>query len=385
MTKQKIVIAPDSFKESMTAKQAANAILSGFQKVYADSAVFDIIPMADGGEGTTQSLADALNGQMYEKVVTGPLGEDVTAAYAISSDQSTAIIEMAEASGLAHVPTDKRNPFITTTYGTGELILAALDAGAAKIILGIGGSATNDGGAGMIEALGGKFYSANHEKLDRGGEALIDLSYVNLVNLDQRLSQVEILVACDVDNPLLGSNGASAVYGPQKGATAEMVHRLDKALANYHDVLFQVTGKDVKHILGAGAAGGLGTGLLSCLNAKLERGIEIVLKETNFYDRVSDASTVITGEGKIDGQTIYGKTPIGVAKAAKQSGAHVIALCGTLGSGYEAVFDHGIDAAFSMTQGPGELKQSLKYGAAYLEDVSRNVAKVLQMGSEAGG
>lgn len=381
MVKRKIVIAPDSFKESMTAKQAAEAIARGFRKIYRDSIKLDLIPMADGGEGTTQSLADALQGKMYEKTVTGPLGEQVKATYAISGDGSTAIIEMAEASGLALVPTVKRDPFLTTTYGTGELIRASLDSGVSKIILGIGGSATNDGGAGMIEALGGTFYDRYQEKLSRGGMALNDLTSVDVTNLDSRLNEVEIIVACDVDNPLLGSGGASAVYGPQKGATEEMVRSLDQALANFHDVLKKATGKDVKDIPGAGAAGGIGAGLLF-LNAKLQPGIEIVLKETNFTKRVADASIVITGEGKIDGQTIYGKTPVGVAKAAKQNGAKVIAVCGTLGSGYEAVFDHGIDAAFSIVKGPVELEQALTHGPEYLEDVARNVAKVLKIEME---
>jgi glycerate kinase len=374
----KIVIAPDSFKESMTAKQAAEAVARGFRKIYGDSIELDLIPMADGGEGTTQSLKDALDGQMYEKKVTGPLGNQITARYAISGDRSTAIIEMAEASGLALVPKEKRNPLFTTTYGTGELMKAALDQDVSKIILGIGGSATNDGGAGMIEALGGILYNHHHEKLARGGGALANLSSVDLTNLDPRLNELEILVACDVDNPLLGSNGASAVYGPQKGAIEEMVAQLDESLANFHDVFKKTTGKDVKDIPGAGAAGGLGAGLLF-LHATLERGIDIVLRETNFKKRIADASIVITGEGKIDGQTIYGKTPIGVANAAKQSGAKVIAICGTLGKGYKAVLDHGIDAAFSIAGGPCTLEEALSNGPEYLEDTARNVAQVLQM------
>lgn len=374
----KIVIAPDSFKESMTAKQAAEAVARGFRKIYGDSIELDLIPMADGGEGTTQSLKDALDGQMYEKKVTGPLGNQITARYAISGDRSTAIIEMAEASGLALVPKEKRNPLFTTTYGTGELMKAALDQDVSKIILGIGGSATNDGGAGMIEALGGILYNHHHEKLARGGGALANLSSVDLTNLDPRLNELEILVACDVDNSLLGSNGASAVYGPQKGAIEEMVAQLDESLANFHDVFKKTTGKDVKDIPGAGAAGGLGAGLLF-LHATLERGIDIVLRETNFKKRIADATIVITGEGKIDGQTIYGKTPIGVANAAKQSGAKVIAICGTLGKGYKAVLDHGIDAAFSIAGGPCTLEEALSNGPEYLEDTARNVAQVLQM------
>lgn len=374
----KIVIAPDSFKESMTAKQAAEAIELGFRSVFGESLKTDIIPMADGGEGTTQSLADALQGKMYEQVVTGPLGEKVMATYALSGNQSLAIIEMAEASGLALVPVEKRNPLITSTYGTGELIKAALDHGVEKIILGIGGSATNDGGAGMIEALGGELIYRDSQPSSRGGGALLDLIDIDLTNLDPRLKQTEIVVACDVDNPLLGANGASAIYGPQKGATEEMVEQLDKALANYDSVLARVTGRDVKDIPGAGAAGGIGAGLLHCFDAFLEKGVEIVLQETDFYKRASEADLVITGEGKIDAQSIYGKTPIGVAQAAKAQGIKkVIAFCGTLGKDYELVYDAGIDAVFSIAEGPCTLDEALTRGPEFLEAAARNVARVL--------
>jgi len=382
MTKKKIIIAPDSFKESMTAKQAAEAIARGFRSVFHDSVDLELIPMADGGEGTTQSLADALQGTIHYQTVTDPIGNPVKASYAISGDHSTAIIEMAEASGLALVPQEKRNPMKTTTYGTGELIKAALDHGVSKVILGIGGSATNDGGVGMLEALGGVFYSRNNERIEPGGGSLRYLVDIDLSNLDARLRDVDIVVACDVDNPLLGPHGASAIYGPQKGANAEMVTELDNALRNYHQVLTNVTGKNVKNIPGAGAAGGLGAGLLAFLDAKLKPGIEIVLNETNFYDRVSRAHFVITGEGKIDGQTIYGKTPIGVAKAAKQSNVNVVALCGTLGKDYEKVYEHGIDAVFSIVNGPCELKDALLHGSEYLEGLARNVATVMLMSDE---
>ncbi|MCF3942569.1 glycerate kinase [Oceanobacillus alkalisoli] len=374
----KIVMAPDSFKESMTAKQAAEAIKLGFRSVFGESLDIDIIPMADGGEGTIESLMDALHGSLYEKVVTGPLGEKVRATYALSGDQSLAVIEMAEASGLALVPAEKRNPLITTTYGTGELIKDALDHGVKKIILGIGGSATNDGGAGMIEALGGEFIYRDSQSSNRGGGTLVDLIDINLANFDSRIEQTEIIVACDVDNPLLGKHGASAVYGPQKGATEEMVEQLDKGLANYHNVLARVTGRDVKDIPGAGAAGGLGAGLLHCFDALLEKGVEIVLKETDFYKRVTGADLVITGEGKIDAQSIYGKTPVGVAQAAKSQGVKkVIAFCGTLGKDYELIYEAGIDAVFSITEGSCALDEALAKGPENLESTARNVARLL--------
>lgn len=379
MTIKKIIIAPDSFKESMTAKQAAEAIARGFRDVFQHSVNLDIIPMADGGEGTTQSLADALNGKMYKKDIIGPLGEPVTATYAVSEEHRTASIEMAEASGLALVPNGKRNPMITTTYGTGELIKAALDHGVKRIILGIGGSATNDGGVGMMEALGGRFYGRHNEKIGCGGGQLVHLTDIDTTDIDARIRDVEFVVACDVDNPLLGPDGASAIFGPQKGANDEMVAKLDAALHHYHHILEKVTGKDVKDIPGSGAAGGLGAGLLAFLDATLESGVDIVLQETKFHEKAVGADLVITGEGKIDGQTIYGKTPVGVAKAAKQNGANVIALCGTLGSGYEKVYAHGIDVAFSVQKGPEKLEDALLNGERYLESLAKNVAKVIYL------
>ncbi|MFD1067442.1 glycerate kinase [Oceanobacillus locisalsi] len=379
MQQKKIIIAPDSFKESMTAKQAAEAIARGFRQVFSDEIDLEIIPMADGGEGTTQSLADALQGSLHHHTVTNPVGEPVKAAYAISGDHSTAIIEAAAASGLELIQPHQRNPMLATSYGTGELIQAALEQGVSKIILGIGGSATNDGGAGMLEALGAVFYHHNGEKLNRGGGHLIHLNHIDASQLDARLNNVEIVVACDVDNPLLGENGASAVYGPQKGASEEMVDQLDQALSHFHDVQENITRQSVKDIPGSGAAGGLGAAFLAFFNAKLEPGINIVLKETHFYERASEADLVITGEGKIDEQTIYGKTPVGVAKAAKQNNTPVIAICGTLGQNYEKVYDHGIDATFSMMQSPCTLKDALENGPRYLEGLAINIAKILRL------
>ncbi|GAB4073826.1 glycerate kinase [Barrientosiimonas marina] len=379
MLNKQILIAPDSFKESMTAQQASEAIIRGFRSIVPDTWKFDSLPMADGGEGTMQSLADALGGRIYETFVTGPLGDAVTATYAISGDQSTAIIEMAEASGLHLVPENQRNPLVTTTYGTGELIKAALNHGVSKIILGIGGSATNDGGAGMIQALGGRFYDEQAQPLKHGASPLLELADIDVTHIDARLQSTHISVACDVDNPLLGPTGASAVYGPQKGADDISVATLDQALNHYHNVLASVTGHNVKAVPGAGAAGGLGASLLAFLNAALEPGIQIVLEETRFYERVKHADLVITGEGKIDRQTIYGKTPVGVAQAAKHYHVPVIALCGTLGTDYEDVLKHGIDAIFSIVNEPGQpLQQTLRNGETSLEATSKNIASVLK-------
>ncbi|RSL29857.1 glycerate kinase [Salibacterium salarium] len=378
----KVVIAPDSFKESMTAMQAAKSIEQGFKQVYEDNLTSELIPMADGGEGTTRSMVDALQGTMYEETVTGPNGQKVTAAYAMLGDQKTAMIEMAEASGLALVPKEERNPLSATTFGTGELMKAALDKGAEKIILGIGGSATNDGGAGMFQALGGKLLDENGRELPVGGEPLLRLNRIEHATLDQRLLNTEIVTACDVNNPLTGENGASFIYGPQKGADHEMVKTLDKALYRYAEVIFDNLDIDVNNLPGAGAAGGLGAGLKAFLGAGLEPGIDIVLKETGFYEKVQDADLVITGEGKIDKQTVFGKTPIGVAKAVPAtSDTSVIALCGQLGEGYEAVFSHGITAAFSIVPGPLSVETAMENGHVYIEQLARNIAAIWKAGN----
>ncbi len=377
----KVVIAPDSFKECITAKEAAVAIKEGFKRGYGSGGIqFDHIPMADGGEGTTQSLVDALEGTIYTATVTGPGGREVTAEYGISGDGGTAILEMAEASGISLVAIGERNPLTATTYGTGELIKAALDHGVDKIILGIGGSATNDGGAGMIQALGGALLKVDATEVERGGQALVELDRMDLSGMDRRLEDVDVVVACDVNNPLTGPEGASAIYGPQKGATPEMVVELDGALAHFGNKLEEASGKTIVNVPGAGAAGGLGAGLLGSVGARLEKGVDIALKETRFRERVEDADLVITGEGKIDGQTIYGKTPIGVAKAAKESGTSVIALCGICGDGYEKVYEHGIDAVFSLVPGPMDVNDAIANGKTYLADVARNVGLVYGMG-----
>ncbi|MFB4164430.1 glycerate kinase [Alteribacillus sp. JSM 102045] len=373
----KIVIAPDSFKESMTALEAAQSIEKGFKEYIGENLTSEIIPMADGGEGTTRSMADALNGTIYTKTVTGPDGSKVEASYAILHDTNTAVMEMAEASGIGLTVKEKRNPLKATTYGTGELIKAALDQGVEKIILGIGGSATNDGGAGMVQALGGKLLDGNNNDLEAGGEALSQLRKIDLSGLDKRLKHTNIVTACDVNNPLTGPNGASAVYGPQKGADDRMVKILDDALHHYAEVIKSELEMDVENLPGAGAAGGLGAGLTAFLNASLEPGIDIVLKEANFYERVKGADLIITGEGKIDHQTVFGKTPVGVAKASAEStSAPVIALCGQLGEGYEAVFSHGITAAFSIMPGPESVETAMANGKEYISKLARNIAAV---------
>ena len=375
----KMVIAPDSFKESMTAKQAGLAIEQGFKNIFGDALKTEVIPMADGGEGTTEALIEALDATIHSIKVHDPLFREVTASYARSRDNHVAIIEMAAASGLDLIRTDERNPLITTTFGVGELIKDALNHNVTKIILGIGGSATNDGGSGMLTALGVKFLNSDNEEIELGGGALAHLTHIDASKLDYRLNDVTFEVACDVTNPLLGSNGATYIYGPQKGATEKMIPKLDSALANYHDMIEKAYHISVKDIPGAGAAGGLGAGILTFFNASLSNGIDIVLKETQFLQSIKDADLVITGEGKIDVQTIYGKTPIGVAKASKQFDLPVIAICGSLGKNYQAVYQHGIDTVFSIIETPSELPYLLENGERFLTQTAENIARLIKL------
>ncbi|OXB93251.1 glycerate kinase [Parageobacillus galactosidasius] len=376
----KVIIAPDSFKESLSALEVANAIEKGFRDIFPE-AEYVKIPMADGGEGTVQSLVDATGGRIVKTEVTGPLGDRVQAFFGMLGDGKTAVIEMAAASGLHLVPSEKRNPLVTTTRGTGELILAALDEGAEHIIIGIGGSATNDGGAGMIQVLGGRLLDRHGKEIGPGGGSLSELADIDLSGLDQRLKHVKIEVACDVDNPLTGPKGASAIFGPQKGATPEMVATLDNNLKHYADVIERVLGKQVKDIPGAGAAGGLGAGLLAFLEAKLKRGVEIVLETVNFHERIQGASLVITGEGRIDRQTIFGKTPIGVAKAAKRYNIPVIAIAGSVSDDSDVVRSYGIDALYSIVPGIIPLEKALANARYYVTQTARNIAAVCKIGT----
>lgn len=374
----KIVIAPDSFKESLSALQVAEAIETGMKQILPD-AEYIKVPMADGGEGTVQSLADALGGKILTVSVTDPLGGKCQASFAVSGDGQTAVIEMASASGLHLVPPDKRNPLYTTSYGTGEVIREALNLGVKKIILGIGGSATNDGGAGMLQALGVELLDEKGQPIGRGGASLAQLHRVNLANIDARLKNVAIEVACDVDNPLCGERGASAVFGPQKGATPEMVIQLDKALAHFAEISLRDTNIDIAHRAGTGAAGGMGGGLLLLPQIELRSGVQIVIDAVKLAEKVRDADLVITGEGRMDKQSIYGKTPIGVAKIAKQFNKPVIAIVGCLREDFEVVYEHGIDAVFPIIRQLGTLEETLKNGADNLKHAGRNIAKVYSL------
>ncbi|HHF5921933.1 TPA: glycerate kinase [Haemophilus influenzae] len=372
----KFVIAPDSFKESLTALEVATAIETGFKRVFPD-ADYVKLPMADGGEGTVQSLVDATQGKLIECEVTAPLGDKVKSFFGLSGDGKTAIIEMAAASGLHPVPPEKRNPLLTTSYGTGELIKLALDLGVESFILGIGGSATNDGGVGMLQALGMQCLDSQDKPIGFGGAELENIVKIDVQQLDPRLQQVHIEVACDVNNPLCGECGASAIFGPQKGATPEMVKQLDAALSHFAEIAERDCGKQIRDQDGAGAAGGMGGGLLLLPSVQLKAGIQIVLDRLHLIDYVKDADVVITGEGRIDAQSIMGKTPIGVARTAKQFNKPVIAIAGCLREDYDVVFDHGIDAVFPIIHQLGDLSDILKQGEQNLISTAQNVARVL--------
>lgn len=373
----KILVAPDSFKESMTALEVATAIERGIKEVIPEAQVIKV-PMADGGEGTVQSLVDATRGKIIKEWVRGPLGEKVEAEFGILGDGKTAVIEMATCSGLPLVPLEKRNPLLTTTYGTGELIRAGLDRGCRNFIIGIGGSATTDGGVGMAQALGGHFLDREGKEVGFGGGELGRIFRIDLSSLDPRISQSKIEVACDVDNPLYGPQGAAYVYSPQKGASPEMVKVLDDNLRNLARVIKRDLGKDVARIPGAGAAGGLGAGLVAFLNARLRRGIEIVLEATSLESYVREVDLVITGEGSIDGSTVYGKTPMGVAKLAKKHNKPVVAIAGNLGEGAEKA-NAWIDAIFSNIREPMTLEEAIAHSPRLLTLVTAQIIRLLKV------
>ncbi|EIZ9126604.1 glycerate kinase [Cronobacter sakazakii] len=372
-TLKKIVIAPDSFKESLSAMDVAKAIEAGFREIY-PQAHYVCVPMADGGEGTVEAMVAATGGQIITTPVTAPLGNNVDGFFGLLGDGETAVVEMAAASGLHLVPTAQRDPRITTSYGTGELILAALERGVKAIIIGIGGSATNDGGAGMMQALGARFLDGEGRELAPGGAALTRLERLDLSALDPRLAQVSVTAACDVDNPLCGEKGASAVFGPQKGATPAMVTELDAALRRFGEQLEAATGKAIISAPGAGAAGGMGAALLGMLSAELRPGIEIVIESLGLAQAVRDADLVITGEGRLDSQSIHGKTPVGVARVAKQFQRPVVAIAGSLTPDYQIVHEHGIDAAFSVIDRIVTLQEALDDAERNLRVTARNVA-----------
>ncbi|MBE3581078.1 MAG: glycerate kinase [Thermoanaerobacteraceae bacterium] len=374
---KRIVIAPDSFKESLEAPEVAAAIAAGVKRVLPAAETIEV-PLADGGEGLISTLVAATGGRVEAATVTGPLGEPVRACWGVLGDGRTAVIEMAQASGLPLVPREKRNPLLTTTYGTGELIRHALDAGCRRLIVGIGGSATNDGGAGMAQALGVRLLDQDGEEIPRGAAGLERLHRIDSQSLDPRIREAEIMVACDVDNPLCGPRGASAVYGPQKGATPEMVPRLDAALARLADIMARDLGKEVRNLPGAGAAGGLGAGLVAFLGATLRPGIELVMEAVNLEKILAQgADLVITGEGEINSQTVHGKVPVGVARLAGKYGIPVVALVGSIGEGANAVLEQGIKGFMSIVPRPVTLSFCLENAAELLADAAERLVLLL--------
>ncbi len=377
----KIVIAPQGFKGSVSAIKVAQAIDDGVKRVV-PSAITVIKPMADGGEGTAQTLVYATGGRIMATEVTDPLGGRVIAHWGFLGDKVTAVIEMAAASGLSLVPPGKLNPLLTSTYGTGELILAALSNGCRKLIIGIGDSATNDGGAGMAQALGARLLDSQMAILPSGGAALAKLAHIDVTALDSRLADCDVVVACDVTNPLCGAHGASVVYGPQKGATADMVDQLDAALGLYADVIQRDLGVEVKDIPGAGAAGGLGVGLIAFLNAKVLPGIDVVIQATGLAEDLKDADLVFTGEGKIDSQTAFGKVAIGVAKKAKTFGLPVIAIAGEIADDCHVVYRQGIDAVVSIAPGPISRSQSVAEAERLIADAAERAIRLFLCGAK---
>ena len=375
----KIVIAPDSYKESLSALEVASAIEAGFRDIF-PHAHYVKLPVADGGEGTVEAMVAATGGKIVRLAVTGPLGEEVEAFYGLSGDERTAFIEMAAASGLELVPAARRDPRVTTSYGTGELIKNALDRGVSHFIIGIGGSATNDGGAGMMQALGAQLLDEQGQQIGFGGGALATLARIDIARLDARISRCRFEVACDVTNPLTGDEGASAIFGPQKGATPQLVQQLDAALAHYAAIIQRDLDIDVLNIPGGGAAGGMGAALHAFCQAELRRGIEIVTAALGLAEQVKDATLVITGEGRIDSQTVHGKVPIGVAKVAKSFNKPVIAIAGSLSTDVGVVHQHGLDAVFSVLYSICTLEEALGNAAGNVRMAARNIAATLRVG-----
>jgi len=375
---KKVLIAPDSYKESLSALEVSQAIEEGFRQIFPDW-TYEKVPMADGGEGTTQSLVDATKGTIKKANVSGPLGDEIESFYGLSGDGNTAIIELAAASGLELIEESERKPMEASTWGLGGLIRSALDDGVEKIILGLGGSATTDGGAGMIQSLGGQLLDENKEQIPPGGEGLKDLATIDLAQIDTRLENVTIEVASDVTNPLTGKQGAAYVYGPQKGANAEQVEELDKNLKHFSDIIKRDLGKDVEDIAGSGAAGGTGAGLLAFLDADLRKGSHLIIDMLNLEEKIATADLVITGEGSINDQTVYNKAPIAVAKIAKKYELPTIAIAGSLLDGYEKVYDEGLDAVFSVLPQISDLNTALENAYPNIVNTARNVASLLSI------
>lgn len=383
----KVVVAIDSFKESLSSMEAGQAIEEGVKCVYQNAEVV-VRPLADGGEGTVEALVEGMGGIFVTKEVTGPLGKKVEATYGIIESKDnlskTAIIEMSAAAGITLVPEESRNPMNTTTYGVGELILDAIERGCRHFIVGIGGSATNDGGVGMLQALGYDFLTREGKSISYGGNGLRELARIEETNVHPMLKECTFKVACDVTNPLCGENGSSAIFGPQKGATPEMVQELDQLLLHYAELSKKINANADRFYPGTGAAGGMGFAFLTYTNATLESGIQIVLTETNLEELIATADVVVTGEGRLDGQTSLGKAPIGVASLAKKHQKKVLAFAGAVTPDAKECNQHGIDAFFPILRGVVILKEAMNKEVAHqnMVDTVEQVFRVVEMMKE---
>lgn len=374
----KIILAPDSFKGTFSSSEVIQYLHRGIMKYFPSAEVVSI-PIADGGEGTVDAIHGALGGTFITPTVTGPLGEKVRAKIAFIKD--TAIIEMAQASGITLIKDADRNPLVATTFGTGQMILEALNNGAKEIIIGIGGSATNDGGIGMAQALGVEFFGLNKEKIGFGGKYLSEIKSFSTINLDKRVLETKISVICDVTNPLTGPRGATYVYGPQKGAQKEQLELLEKGMVSYKEVIQKQLGIDMNDVMGSGAAGGLGAALVAFLNAVLQPGIDTILDLVNFDEIIKDADLVITGEGRIDGQSINGKVPVGIGNRCKNKNVKVIVLAGAIGNDTEKIYDYGIDALFSTVDKPMTLHEVLENSEVLLENAIDRMLRLIRIGT----
>ncbi|GAA0084078.1 glycerate kinase [Clostridium sp. CTA-7] len=371
----KVLIAPDSYKGSLSSIEVADCIEKGMKRYSKDIETIKV-PMADGGEGTVETLVNITGGKIVNIKVCDPLLREVDSFYGILGDEKTAVIEMAAASGLNLLSKEELNPLITSTYGTGQIINDAIAKGCTNLIIGIGGTATNDGGAGMLRALGLRFLNEDGRDIPEGGKALMELHHLDSKNLNKAILSCNIKVACDVDNPLCGPNGASVVFGPQKGANENDIMSLDNALKHYSKILKDNFEVDVLDVAGSGAAGGTGAAFIA-LGAKLESGVDIILKEAKFVEILKDIDLVITGEGKIDFQTKFGKTPSGVAREASKENIPVIAICGAMGSGYRELYDYGFTSIFSINNKPMTVEESVEDSRELIVDISERIMRVI--------
>ncbi|MCT1902885.1 glycerate kinase [Oceanobacillus sojae] len=362
----KIVIAPDSFKGSLSAVEAANAINKGVKNAFPDAKTV-LIPVADGGEGTLETLIAATGGELRNVVVTDPLGNKVEAGYGVLGDKKTCVIEMAAASGLTLISNEELSPLETTTYGTGQLIKQALDDGFTSFAVGLGGSATNDGGAGMLQALGLRILDEDENEIGYGGGSLDKIASIDVDAFDSRIKECQFLIASDVENPLIGPNGASHIFGPQKGATPEMIEQLDQNLTHWADYVAEVTGIRLHDMAGAGAAGGIGGAFQAFFPCEVKRGIDVVLEYSNINHFLTGADLVFTGEGRVDGQTASGKTPMGVAQMAKMQGVPTVILAGSVNEDAAVLHDFGVVSIHSIINKPMTLDEAVRSASVLLE------------------